>query len=411
MAIDARFLFDVKTSDTKAGGCGATAAPSLPNLVTIVTTAIAREPKRISVQGRREVAELTALAASREPRQDAEWWAGVDAVWHARTADDVARLRRRARAARRRGREAMADNALFSAVASERSAQWAEWRARSVALGRRDLVDTCGTRTLAVRCGCGPITLPVGCGIGMLCPRCSATTWRKWRRRIGTALTAHERAAVASWGVRGGGGHRPGIFLITLTAPHSGDLVADRRRMAAAWRKLSKAASAGDWWGHHVVAWEATPGADGQGHVHLHAAVVSSWVPYVAVRDVWSRAVGVSVAHVNFSPPRTASRGTAYAAARYVAKYVSKGVQPDGMTAQKVGELLVAARNRRKVTTSTHFFRPVVRKPCRKCGVGHTLEALPAALVTAAPAACWRAFVRGVVDTPRTQLTAQVLTG
>ena len=210
---------------------------------------------------------------------------------------------------------------------------------------------------------------------------------------------------------------KPGTYLLTLTAPHSGDLVVDRATLARAWRDLSKHQQlSGGWWDSYVSVYEATPGSDGAGHVHLHVVAVSSWIPYRELHKRWSKSVLGGCghagkcfcvlsprAHVQISPPSGGRRG-AESAASYVAKYVSKGIQPGELSAQKAGELLVSARGRRVVTASRGFWVRRGQLPCRKCGEIPKLDSLPLSLLAAAPAACWRAMRRGVVFTPRVQL-------
>lgn len=194
----------------------------------------------------------------------------------------------------------------------------------------------------------------------------------------------------------------PGIYLITLTGPHSGDFATDRERMGAAVRKLLKHAHKHGWWSTYALTWEATAGTDGEGHLHAHLAVISSWIPYRrrevvtdevdherwdsespnarprppsvprrrylserGLHDVWREAMpGALVLDVQ-APKRTANQASS--AAYYLAKYVTKGVDPQEFTGRKAGELLVAFRSRRKVTTSAHFWTPPITA-CECCG-------------------------------------------
>jgi hypothetical protein len=221
------------------------------------------------------------------------------------------------------------------------------------------------------------------------------------------AMAPHLRAARDQWNRRGRRGHAPGVYLITLTAPHSGDLVADRRRLGDAWRDVSKRASYGGyqlgarwserkWWGHHAMVYEATPGTAGDGHMHIHAAVISQWVPYAELRAAWERAIPGAVIVDVQSPADARAKANQRGrklhdvsnAAEYLAKYVTKGVEPTEMTGRKAGELLIALRGRRKVTTSRHFWRPLAeRRGCPTCGQSHVLVEAPCGLQEHAPAA------------------------
>ena len=210
----------------------------------------------------------------------------------------------------------------------------------------------------------------------------------------------HLRAARDMWNRGGRRGMAPGIYLITLTAPHSGDLVEDRRVLGEGWRELSKRASYGGWWGHHALVWEATSGDNGEGHLHAHVAVISSWVPYAELHAAWRDAVPgalvVDVVDPGEARARAKKRGRRLndvgSAANYLSKYVTKGVEPTELSGRKAGELLVAFRGRRKVTTSRGFWKPLsARKGCPTCGADHRLVAAPCGLQAVAPGAVLRA--------------------
>lgn len=256
---------------------------------------------------------------------------------------------------------------------ARRSAEWAEARARSMALRRADVVASCGERWRAVGCGCrGPeghqrrVELRVGCDQPLLCGTCRRKHSRAWSSRITAGLDDAIRAARRAWYATPSSSRRgmlPGVYLVTLTGPHTGDLVEDRRRMARALRKLTKHAHAHGWWSAYAATWEVTPGADGAGHMHVHLAAVSSWIPYTeqqtggarGLHEAWREALpGACV--VNVQPPRMRA-DNARSAGEYLAKYVTKGVEGAGFTGVKAGELLVALRGQRKVQTSEGFWR------------------------------------------------------
>lgn len=358
-----------------------------------------------------------------------EWMADVEYVWRKRTAEDVKRLDARARLRRRQAKLAgNGGGGAWLRVRLLRSAEWAANRARAVALSRADVLATCGQRWRAVACGCGTLELRVGCDQPTLCPRCRARHFRRWRKRIVRSMDAHLRAARDRWRRQGCRGSMPGIYLITLTAPHTGDLVSDRKRLGKAWRVLSKAASYGGyelpggsysmrpWWGHHALVWEATGGTVNDGHMHGHAAVISQWVPYRELHAAWRAALGVDVAVVDVSSPSDMARkakasgrrsNAPASAAYYLSKYVTKGVDPTEFTGRKAGELLVAFRNCRKVTTSERFWRPLRdREGCRCCGESHRSAGAPCSLQDIAPGAVVRSLAerfgywipRGVVQ-------------
>lgn len=328
-----------------------------------------------------------------------------------RTHDALQRLHQRARRQRRRqlaeGAAASADYArgdkragmrhALARVTLARSAEWAEHRAQAMALPRTELLATCGERWRAVRCGCGRTEIRVGCDQVQLCERCGKRHWRRWRKRITRAMDAHVRAARAAWFTarhRGESvGKPPGVYLVTLTIPHSGSIEVDRETMGRAWRKLTKLAQAGNWWGAYAMTYEVTPGTIGDGHVHIHLAAISSWIPYEELHAAWRRLAGARVLDV--SAPRS---GRSENAADYLSKYVTKGIISSEFTGQKAGELLVAWRGKRKVTTSVDFWKPTRDRDilCKVCGEAHQALGAPVALRKVAPGAVLQAMAERV---------------
>ena len=344
----------------------------------------------------RSVQSLGTSANPAQPQENREWWADLEYVWRMRTHDALQRLHRRAREKKRAARRA-ADAASAAYQKSDpdtgtkqarlrvelaRSSEWAEHRAQAMALPRAEVIAACGKRWRQVRCGCGVQEVKVGCDQVQLCDVCRKRHWRRWRRRITRAMDAHVRAARAQWAHRRRRGFVPGVYLITLTVPHSGSIIQDRETLAKGWRKLTKTATAEDWWGAYALAYEVTPGEDGKGHVHAHIAAVSSWVPYDRLRAEWYRVSGAEILDV--SPPRS---GKVQNAADYLSKYVTKGVDPSVFTGQKAGELIVAMRGKRKVTTSVGFWTPTKQREivCNACGKPHQSLGAPLALRRVAP--------------------------
>lgn len=332
-----------------------------------------------------------------------EWMADLEYVWRMRTAGVLRRLHGRARWQRRRARDEeraaaaaweRGDRAGWGRhvqwrIARHRSAEWAEHRAQAMALPRQELVAACGERYRTVRCRCGTRDVKVGCDQTQLCMRCSKSHWRKWRKRITRAMDAHVRAARGEWhAARRRGEQRgmlPGVYLVTLTVPHSGSIAEDRDTIARGWRKLTKVAQARGWWSAYAMTYEVTPGTerDGRrGHVHVHLAAISSWIPYDELHEAWRKYTGAVV--IDVSAPRSKR---CESAADYLSKYVTKGVDPSEFTGQKAGELLVAMRGKRKITTSVGFWRPTkhLETLCKRCGCRHELVATPQALAKVAP--------------------------
>lgn len=338
----------------------------------------------------RRVQDLGTTANLPPALRNPEWLADLEYVWRMRTADALRLLDLRARTQRRAARVATVPT---ERVVLSRSSEWAEHRAQAMALPRAELIATCGKRFRTVRCGCGPREIPVGCDQTLLCPRCSKRHWRVWRRRVTRSMDAHVRAARAKWASCGRPGKLPGVYLVTLTIPHSGSIASDRAALGRAWRKLTKVASAEGWWSAYVMVYEVTPGNDGLGHVHMHLAAVSSWIPYDRLHEVWRRVAGALVLDV--SAPRS---GRVQKAADYISKYVTKGVEPGVFTGQKAGELLVAVRGKRKVSTSVDFWKPERdrERHCKRCGERHRSLGAPPALRKVAPAAVLKAIAERV---------------
>lgn len=349
-------------------------------------------PHRLRVLAARRLESLGTTANSQPWQANIGWTADLEYVWRNRTRGQREVWEDRAKRIRRelRGMELEGSPACpLTRIELMRSEEWATEHARALALPRSDVVNTCRKRRRKTRCACSEREVVVGCDAVMLCDWCRRRHWRKWRKRITRSLDAHVRAARGWWSTHGRPGMVPGVYLVTLTGPHTGDIEADRRRMSAAWRKLSKHGRAENWWGDYAATWEVTPGVDSKGHVHLHVACVSSWVPYDELHDAWRRALpGSRVLDVR-AP--NGSRKQAAAAANYLAKYVTKGIEPAEFTGAKAGELLVAFRAKRKVTTSLHFWIPEDHA-CRQCGCQHRVVEAPCSLQDIAPGAVLRAW-------------------
>lgn len=337
----------------------------------------------------------------KEPLGSPEWVADLEYVWRTRVAAPIASLTARAKKRRRQARAFERESpdgstGAWLRVGCLRSAEWADERARAMAMPRADIVEACGQRWRAVRCGCTSIELRVGCEQPQLCGACRRRHWRQWSQRITLGLDEairRERSRYFRTPSYRRRGMTPGLYLITLTAPHSGDLAADRDRMGVAVRKLFKHATKWGWWRTYALTWEATAGDDGLGHMHAHLAVISSWVPYTSeqattdhaseamtprrrgerrelprgLHEVWRDAMPGALV-VDIKPPGKRAKGVdaARVGAEYLAKYVTKGVDPHEFTGRKAGELLIAFRCKRKVTTSAGFWQR--RSPeCEHC--------------------------------------------
>lgn len=239
---------------------------------------------------------------------------------------------------------------------------------RAAALGRRPSakVDTCGaTIGQEITCGCGTVDLvPIHCGGRWTCRRCGRRWAQRQKRRMAESLTCAAEDAREAWRRSGSRrGARPQVVLATLTVRHSGDLAQDRARIMRGWRAVYKALHRLLGGMEYCGCWEATPGRDGLGHVHLHVATIWPFVDWRYIRRVYCSAVGDPSAQIDLAAAHKGARG----AAAYVAKYASKGVDLSSWPPLLAGELVGAMYGKRGVQSSHRFWR---RRgtPCRHCG-------------------------------------------
>lgn len=357
----------------------------------------------------RNLVNLGITVSTAIPHED--FGADLEHTFRRGVAEELSRLVKRWRRELRAARAAERAGEWREMIKHDKSARWAEGRARSLGLPRAELVNACGKRWRTVRCGCGQLELRVGCDQVQLCTTCRRAHWKRWRKRITRALGAHYRAELAAWrreceDAARRGERRPlgpRIYMVTLTAPHSGNLARDREAFGDGWRKLYKRAHADGWWSHYAAVYEIGEQADlpielRDGHLHLHVAVIARWLPYEDLHAAWREAMpDAKHVHVSTRAPstlRARKRTNAVSAAsEYLASYVTKGVDPETMTGAKAGELLVAFRGKRKLSTSTHFWRAYVPQPeCKLCGLVHRMVKLPGGIVSVAPGAVLRSL-------------------
>lgn len=190
----------------------------------------------------------------------------------------------------------------------------------------------------------------------MVCADCAMRKARKLYRRLMPAIRLQVARGEAKWHAAGRPkGQRPLLTLMTLTVRSSSldDLDARRQLLSDAWNRFRT------WWQvtyrkRLSYAWtaECTDGANNQGHVHLHAVVMLPLVSYPKLEAAWRRAVGEQGGHIDFQRRRCDVK----AAARYVAKYASKGVKFS--TVQTAAAWVVAQHGKRGVSSSRDFWAP-----------------------------------------------------
>lgn len=155
--------------------------------------------------------------------------------------------------------------------------------------------------------------------------------------------------------------------MMTLTVRHSGDVSADRERIAAGWRRLRS-------WLHHqqgsnafMLVWEITPGADGAGHVHAHVLMPMVWLDYGELRAAWARATDGHGERIHVAQGRYGRHGAGGAAA-YLAKYASKGCVALRDAPEIAARWYEATYARRWSSTSVRWWLVEPPKHCACCG-------------------------------------------
>lgn len=227
-------------------------------------------------------------------------------------------------------------------------------------------LDACSTEFLPIACGCGLVGATQSCRQWWLCSLCREKRNTPLATDIRRGLKAALEQAVEEWGRNGGRGMRPEIRLITLTQRHSGNLSADQQALMSGWRTLYKRMH-GDYGKFpYVGVWEVTPGLDKLGHVHMHIAVIWQYRDYSRIRAQWERACPSSMQFDIVRKRRDGRPSTPTSITKYVAKYVSKGVDVGAFGPYLRAEVSAAFYNQHSVVSSLGFWK---REPkcCAKC--------------------------------------------
>lgn len=228
---------------------------------------------------------------------------------------------------------------------------------RESALGRPYglKVAACGRTGLPVKCGCRTSVRYYTCRRFLVCADCARTRNRMNRARIRASLLAQVEAT------RRGGRRGMKVLMLTITIRHSGDPGADRSALARGWRRFLRA-----YWKRYprfpyVGTWEVTTGDDGLGHPHAHVVVVWPWRDWALIHRMWRRACPQS------SNIDIAKASSPHAAAEYVSKYISKGVQAAGWTPELRARVAAGTYNTRWVFSSVRFWKKF-EPCCPECG-------------------------------------------
>jgi len=278
------------------------------------------------------------------------------------------------------------------ACAPDRRRRYAIARVESLKKRMRPRLLACGVEKIPIACRCRRDFALVRCRQWWLCASCQVARAAERQPRIREGLLAAHASAVHAWGRDGARGMRPAMVLVTITARHSGDLATDRKHLTEGWRAFYKSMHAE--WGKfpYVGFWEITAGrckscsgyterkanskrkicqcADPkpEGHLHCHIVAVWQFRDYERVKSMW-RAATKDASYINIAGKRRDGKPTsASSAARYLSKYVSKGVQGEGFTPDLRANVSAAMYNAHGFMTSRGFWHPKGkhRDTCKK---------------------------------------------
>lgn len=270
---------------------------------------------------------------------------------------------------------------------------WHAGRSRSLLRGLKKKHARCGERELACACRkCGKHHAVKSRCDDRFCFGCSAEFYGRLRSKLIHAAHSHQRALWSSerhlrlrvrecaecgrqHPVHAEGRSRPQLW--TLTVEHGVDAAETRERITQGWVRLRA-------WLHkqlgralpYALVWEWTRGSGEHGaHVHAHVLVLSPPLCWQALSAEWVRATDGRGRGVGHPSPRKRSAGpsvSSSAAARYIAKYASKGsavhVGEDADEAL-LAEVWRSGYCKRRVTASRGFWIRSTRvTPCCLAG-------------------------------------------
>lgn len=249
-------------------------------------------------------------------------------------------------------------------------------------LARERTVRECGTQAAAVGwCSdCGHAHVHARrCGDRHVCGACAAHAGKKtWARSV-RAVERMVNDARREWQARGRiRARRPIVRMLTLTVRHSGDLEADRDVLQKGWARhrawLDRQANprAAAKMGlprqrlRFIRTWEITPGTDGLGHVHCHVVTVLGWYDYGTAREAWIGHTGGASTQYDVTTSTTTDAKQATNAARYLAKYISKGSH--GLDVVTAARWWQASYGRRALSAHRGCWYAAEPAHCADCG-------------------------------------------
>ena len=129
---------------------------------------------------------------------------------------------------------------------------------------------------------------------------------------------------------------------------------ADRRALGKGWRRFYKAYHRRFGAFPYVGTHEITPGRDGLGHPHAHVVALWPFRDWGELAEMWREACPEST-RINFEASRSVK-----GAARYVSKYISKGVQTDDFSPELRARVVCGTYGTRWLMSSVGFWQPFV---------------------------------------------------
>lgn len=248
--------------------------------------------------------------------------------------------------------------------------RYAAQRARSCGTAPSVRAAECGLGGVwNIKCGCRRSSVGSRCNVRHACEDCATRVRSGYATKIEGGLR-RELNWLQKKCTERGYRRSANIRMVTLTARHSGDLVADRARINKAfdnWKRWLREEIG--YAPAYAGTWEVTAGNDGLGHPHLHVCFVTTDFSYKRAREAWQRCIGDSDAQWDVKSSKNPER-----ACRYVAKYVCKLSEelPDEMVAAWLG----GTYGKRTVTASRGMLR---RLPCPCCSQYWSLDPSAAA--------------------------------
>lgn len=228
--------------------------------------------------------------------------------------------------------------------------RYAHRRARRMKGTYASKVDGCARAGVVVKCGC-PGKRDVrwySCRQHLVCERCQHKRAKRTGARIRHGLEAAAATAHEHWRTNG----RLMAVMITIGVRHTGDIEADRRTLASGWRRFYKAYHRRFGAFPYVGTHEITTGTDGLGHPHAHIVVLWPYRDWFEMQLLW-RAACPQSEHISFRASHSVK-----GAARYVSKYISKGVQTADFSPELRARVLAGTYGTRWLMSSVRFWQP-----------------------------------------------------